>query len=79
MDVKVKLFGPLSRHFEGYNSQTGIDVSLPDGARVKDLLAHLEVTENHGYMVTVDSRIKKPEDRLNHGDILQILPAISGG
>lgn len=79
MDVKVKLFGPLSRRFENYDYQNGMDVNLPDGASVQDLLAHLGVTGNHGYMVTVDSKIKKPADRLKHGDILQILPVMAGG
>lgn len=79
VEVKVKLFGPLSRCFENYDSQTGMAVNLPDGASVENLFAHLGVVENHGYMVIMDGKIKRPADRLNHGDILQILPFIAGG
>ena len=48
MKVKVRLFGTLSQKFPGYDSVKGLEVEIPDGARVKDLLAHLGIPETGG-------------------------------
>ncbi len=79
MHIKVKLFGPLGWNFPGYDASMGMDVVLPDGARISDLLAHLEIPEGSGYLVSMDNRVKRPEDILKQDAVLHILPALAGG
>jgi len=38
MKMRVKLYGTLSQSFPGYQHSQGIEVEIPDGATVKDLL-----------------------------------------
>jgi sulfur carrier protein ThiS len=48
MRIRVKLYGTLSQQFPQYRHSEGMEVEIPDGATVKDLLARLEISEKQG-------------------------------
>ena len=48
MKIRVRLFGILGQRFETYNPADGLEVEIPDGAKVKDLLSHLEISDQGG-------------------------------
>jgi sulfur carrier protein ThiS len=79
MKVRVKLFGTLRQHFPGYNPEQGIDVEIPDGARVRDILAHLEISESQGGIVAVRGRIMNADDKLGEWDSMHIFQPVFGG
>ena len=79
MKVKVRLFGILSQKFPGYDPVKGFEVEIPDGARVKDLLAHLGIPETRGGVAAVEGMILKPEDALKEGVAVHLLQAVYGG
>ena len=79
MDIKVKLFGTLTWNFPGYDASRGMDVVFPDGARISELLAHLEISKNDGYLVSMNNRIRKPREMLKQDAVYNILPAWFGG
>ena len=79
MKIRVKLFGTLGQAFPGYDSSKGLDVNIPDDARVKDLLAHLDIPKTSGFMVTMDNTIAKPTDRLIDEATIKIFQALAGG
>ena len=79
MKVRVKLYGALSQHIPGYQHSQGIEVEIPDGATVKDLLALLEISESRGALVIMEGRILKAHDTIQCGVTVNILQAIGGG
>ena len=79
MKVRVKLYGTLSQGFPGYPHSQGMEVEVPDGATVKDLLALLEISESQGAAAIVEGRILKADDILRPGVPVSILQAIGGG
>lgn len=79
MKVRVKLFGTLGQDFPGYDSLKGLNVDIPDDARVKDLLAHLNIPKTKGFMVTMDNTIAKPTDKLVNEATIQIFQALASG
>jgi sulfur carrier protein ThiS len=79
MILKVKLFGILSQKFPGYDPGKGIEVEIPDGARVKDLLAHLGIPEAKGGVAAVEGMILKAEDPLKEGASVHVLQSVYGG
>jgi sulfur carrier protein ThiS len=79
MKVKVKFFGTLSPDFPGYDPEKGLEVEIADGARVKDLLARLRISEVKGGVVAVDGKILDLEDSLNDGASVHLLQAVYGG
>jgi len=79
VEITVKLFGTLGKRFAPYDPQRGIEVILPDGSRVRDLLDHLEIPKSTGRVVSIEGRIVKPEEGLIDGATVHILQAVSGG
>jgi len=79
MNVKVKLYGTLSQRFPGYQPSQGIEVEIPDGTTVKDLLALLEISESQRAVVIVEGRILKVDDEIRRGVPVSVLQAIHGG
>ena len=79
MDVQVKLYGTLSQGFPGYQPSQGIEVEIPDGTTVKDLLALLGISESQRAVVIVEGRILKADDEIRPGVPVSVLQAIQGG
>ena len=79
MKVKVKLFGTLRLHAPDYDPSQGLVVEIPDGATVKDLLAHLEILETRGAAVIASGRVLKADDKMQDGSSLDVFQSIQGG
>jgi sulfur carrier protein ThiS len=77
--VRVKLYGTLGQRFPGYQHSQGLEVDIPDGATVKDLLALLEISESQGAVVIVEGRVLKADDKMRCGVQVNVLQAIRGG
>jgi MoaE-MoaD fusion protein len=76
MDVRVKLFA-------GLRERAGVDelpVTLPDGARVADVLAQLsDVTAGVPVVMAVNQEFADESVVLHAGDELALIPPVSGG
>ncbi|MBW2208423.1 MAG: hypothetical protein JRG79_16075 [Deltaproteobacteria bacterium] len=79
MKVKVKLFGILGQRFPGYQHEQGMDVEIPDGARVKDLLAHLEFSKSFAGVVAVEGELLSADAGLDNGAEVNIFQSAFGG
>ena len=79
MKTRVKLYGTLSQRFPGYQHSQGIEVEIPDGATVKDLLALLEISESQGAVVILEGRVLKADDKMRCGVQVNVLQSIHGG
>jgi sulfur carrier protein ThiS len=79
MKVRVKLYGTLSQGFPGYQHSQGMEVEIPDGATVQDLLALLKISESRGAAVIAEGRVLKADDKMPHGVPVNVLQAIGGG
>ena len=79
MKVRVKLFGILGQRFPGYHHEQGIEVEIPDGARVRELLAHLEISNSQSGVVSMEGRILGEDDKLKDETVVQIFQAVHGG
>ena len=79
MKIRVKLYGTYSQRFPGYQHSQGIEVEIPDGATVKDLLALLEISESQGTVVMMEGRVLKADDQMRGGVPVSVLQSISGG
>jgi sulfur carrier protein ThiS len=79
MKMRVKLYGTLSQQVPGYQHSQGIEVEIPDGARVKDLLARLEISESQGAVVAMEGRLLKADDTVRGGVPIHVLQPLAGG
>ena len=79
MKVKVKLYGTLSLHVPEYKPSQGIEVEIPDGATVEDLLAHLGILVTRGVAVITRGQVLKANDKMQEGASLDIFQSMQGG
>jgi sulfur carrier protein ThiS len=79
MKVRVKLFGTLPQRYPDYDSTQGLVVEIPDGATVKDLLAHLEFSTADGGLVALGNRVVRHDHELEDGVSVRIFQRAFGG
>ncbi len=79
MKVKVKLFGTLPQRYSDYDSTKGLEVEIPDGAQVKDLLACLEISASDGGLVAIDNLVVQHDHELKDGVAVRIFQRAFGG
>jgi sulfur carrier protein ThiS len=79
MKLKVKLYGTLGIKIPGYKPSKGLDIEIPDGSTVKDLLDHLEISEMGAAVVIVDGRVLKASDKVQDGLPVNVFQNIKGG
>ncbi|GAB4480344.1 MAG: hypothetical protein Kow00124_26930 [Anaerolineae bacterium] len=75
--VTVRLFSVL-RHREG-RIVDRLELTLPAGSRVRDVLTLLQVAEELEAIVAVNGVMATQDDPLADGDTLAIIPAVAGG
>jgi sulfur carrier protein ThiS len=56
-----------------------IEVELPEGATVQDLLALLEISESQGAVVIMEGRVLKADDQMRWGVPVDVFQSIRGG
>jgi sulfur carrier protein ThiS len=79
MRITVKLFGTLSDLFPDYDFEKGLELDLPDGSKVADLLSHLKISDEQGGTVLTDSRILPKNEPLTPGSQVLLFQALNGG
>lgn len=79
MKIRVKLFGTLPQRYPDYDSSQGLEVEIPEGARVKDLLARLEISASDGGLVAIDNLVVQHDHELEAGVSVRIFQRAFGG
>ncbi|MBW2565237.1 MAG: MoaD/ThiS family protein [Deltaproteobacteria bacterium] len=79
MKIRVRLFGTLPQRYPGYDPSQGFEVEIPDGAKVKDLLARLEIFASDGGLVVVDNLVVQHDDALKESVSVRIFQSVFGG
>jgi sulfur carrier protein ThiS len=79
MKITVKLFGDLKRRFPEYDQHLGLNIDIPEGAKVADLLALLGIATSPAATVIMEGRVLRSEEGLSPGSLLNIFPVMYGG
>lgn len=79
MRVQVKLFATLRRYVAGAESGNAIEIELPEGARIRDVIVALALPSDQVKVSFVNGRARGDDWRLEPGDELGIFPPIGGG
>ncbi|MGD8385877.1 MAG: MoaD/ThiS family protein [Desulfobacteraceae bacterium] len=79
MRLRVRLYGTLARDLLGESGVSELRVELPNGSRVRDLLAHLGIPSGGGEVVIGNNRVLSPEARLRDTASVSVFQALAGG
>ena len=77
--LTVKLYGTLSRSFDGYDHSSGFEVIMSEPASIHDLLVYLNLSPERLGMISMDGRLLNKKSRLKDGAQIKIFQPISGG
>ena len=80
MRVEVRLYATLAAVHPGLRAGDRIDLELPDGARLPDVLSELRIEPGAVHLVILNGR--SVQDRsipLSGGDRLGLFPPVGGG
>ena len=79
MQVHVKLFANLSRFSGDMAPGAPLDVEVPDGATIADLVNRLNLPHEQVKIVFVNGRARPMDWSLGLGDEVGLFPLIGGG
>jgi sulfur carrier protein ThiS len=79
LKVQVKLFGTLSKSWDGYDPATGIELDVSQGTRVRDITKRVHVAETSIGIVTINGQMVKADTKITDGDQIKIFQPIAGG
>lgn len=79
MNVHVKLLGTLPSDYAGPYALTGIQVDLPAGACVADLVERLGISRQRVGVVTVNGSLARATDPIPADAEVKLMQKIAGG
>ena len=79
MKLKIKLHGTLCRRFPNYEPGQSMEVEVPEGGTVKDLLAILNIPEKMRPVVVLEGRVLSRDDSMRGGSCVLVFEPIHGG
>ena len=79
MKVRAKLFSVLRDYVPDYDPQKGLEVELPEGSTVTDLLTQLKIPMTKAPVVTYNGRVLQLTDTIHEDSTLHIFQPIAGG
>ncbi len=79
MKIEVNLHTTLQRQTP-HGTQRCVDLELPEGSTLRDILARLEVKlEPENLLLVVNGKLAEEAYPLREGDRVSLIPAMSGG
>lgn len=77
--VYVKLYSTLTKFLKGVTVGETMQVEVPPGATVKDLIAKLGIGPGEVFLISVNSQVEDHAYCLNHGDEVSLFGPMAGG
>lgn len=77
--IEVRLYATLRKYVPGQGIGEALRLSLAEGSRLADLLAHLGVPAGELKTAFVNNRRQEGDYRLQDGDRVALFPPVAGG
>ena len=79
MKIRVILFGTLRKSFPGHDPVHGMEVEIPEGSTVGDLIAHIDLPAKKFGMVSMDGHLVKTGNIVQENAVVRVFQPIFGG
>ncbi len=72
--ITIKLFGPLRGKYE-----SDLTVTISENETIQTVIETLSIEPHPAYLYSLNGQHAKASSQLHDGDVLMIIPPISGG
>ncbi len=79
MKVEVRLYATLRKYSPEMGIGEAVILQMPEGARLADLLARLDVPKSEVKTAFVNNRRRDEDYQLHDGDRVALFPPVAGG
>ena len=79
MKIRVILFGTLRKSFSDHDPVHGMEVEIPAGSTVGDLISYIDLPAKKFGMVSMDGHLVKTGNLLKENAVLRVFQPIFGG
>jgi len=79
MKIRVILFGTLRKAFTDHDPVHGMEIEIPEGSTVGDLIAHIDLPAKKFGLVSVDGQLVKAGNLLQENAVVRVFQPIFGG
>jgi sulfur carrier protein ThiS len=79
MKIRVILFGTLRKSFSDHDPVHGMEVEIPAGSTVEDLISHIDLPAKKFGMVSMDGHLVKAGNQLQENAVVRVFQPIFGG
>lgn len=79
MQIRIRLLGTLSACFQGQYPPAGIDIQVPAGATVAEVVDAAGIPRERVAIVTINGLLAKADDRVPEHAIVKFMQPITGG
>lgn len=79
MKVQIRLFGTLGNEYPNHDPLKGLELDVPKGSTVADLLEKLDISQSKISIVSINGQLVKVTNQLKDGDFIRVFQPIFGG
>lgn len=79
MHVRVKLLGTLPSYYRHDYPAAGLDLELPAGATIRDLVAATGIPEDRVAIVTINNLLAKADAPVPEHAVVKLMQPLAGG
>lgn len=79
MNIEIRLFANLAQFLPPDSKNKRAKITVADGITIEELLTELNVPKNSTNVVMLNGVHQKDDIKLNEGDVLSIIPPVTGG
>jgi len=79
MNIEIRLFANLAKLLPPNSKNKRANISVDDNITVDGLLKKLKIPKNITNIVMVNGSHKDIDTKLNEGDVVSVIPPVTGG
>lgn len=79
MNIEVRLFANLAELLPPGSKNKRAKIDVPEGITIQDLLERLKIPSDITNVIMVNGSHRSKDTKLNEGDVVSIIPPITGG
>lgn len=79
LNIEVRLFANLAELLPPGSKNKRAKIDVPEGTTIQDLLDKLKIPANVTNVIMVNGSHRSKDTKLNDGDVVSIIPPITGG